>query len=117
MVSQRTFPGLLRPIADAANKEMPYAYRLDMNGDDYVLVPTRTRNSKGDLEDVQPLLDRRVTIPPGTRSIAKHAKLMADQLSQQAGLHVDCCQAFVAGVSWGLARLRLKLTTRLPATS
>jgi hypothetical protein len=98
-------PGLLRQVADAANKEMPYAYRLDVNGDNYALVPTRTRNSKGELEDVQPLLDRRVTLPPGTRSIAEHGQLMADQLSKQTGLNISCCQSFVAGVPWGLTKV------------
>jgi hypothetical protein len=58
---------LLRQVADAANKEMPYGYRLDASGGDYALVPTSTRNSNGDLEDVLPLLDRNVTIPLGTR--------------------------------------------------
>jgi hypothetical protein len=98
-------PGLLRQVADAAKKEMPYAYRLDVSGNDYALVPTRTRNSKGELEDVQPLLDRHVTIPPGTRSIAEHAKLMAAQLGQQTVLHVSCCQSYVAGIPWGLAKV------------
>ena len=79
-------PGLLRQVADTANKEMPYAYRLDVSGNNYALVRMRIRNSKGELEDVQPLLDRHVTIPPGTCSIAEHAKLMADQLGQQTGI-------------------------------
>jgi hypothetical protein len=96
---------LLRQVADAANKEMPYGYRLDVSGGDYALVPTRTRNSNGDLEDVLPLLDRNVTIPLGTRRIAEHAKLMADELSKQTGLHVSCCQALVAGVPWGTAQV------------
>ena len=96
---------LLRKVADAANEEMPYGYRLDASGGDYALVPTRTRNSNGDLEDVLPLLDRNVTIPLGTRSIAEHAKLMADELSKQTGLHVGCCQALVAGVPWGTAQV------------
>jgi hypothetical protein len=96
---------LLRQVADAANKEMPYGYRLDASGDDYALVPTSTRNSNGDLKDVLPLLDRNVTIPLGTRSIAEHAKLMADELSKQTGLHVSCCQALVAGVPWGTAQI------------
>jgi hypothetical protein len=96
-------PSLVHQIADAANKELPYAYRVDIDGQDYVLVPTRTRNSAGELQEVQPLLDRHVTIPAGTRTIAEHAKLMADQLSQQTGLNVSCCQAFVFGVPWGRA--------------
>jgi len=47
---------LLRQLAGAANREMPYGYRLDVSGGDFALVPTRTRNSKGKLEDVLPLL-------------------------------------------------------------
>jgi hypothetical protein len=100
--------GLLRQLADAANREMPYEYRLDVSGDDYALVPTRTRNSKGDLEDVLPLLDRNVTISSGTRSIVEHANLMADELSKQTGLHIACCQSFVAGVPWGMAEVRFE---------
>jgi hypothetical protein len=99
---------LLRQMADAANREMPYGYRLDVSGGDYALVPTRTRNSNGDLEDVLPLLDRNVTIPLGTRSIAEHANLMADELSKQTGLHIGCCQALVAGVPWGMAKVRFE---------
>lgn len=33
---------LLRRVTDAANKEMPYGYRLDASGGDYALVPTST---------------------------------------------------------------------------
>jgi hypothetical protein len=96
---------LLRQVADAANKEMSYGYRLEASGGDYALVPTSTRNSNGNLENVLPLLDRNVTIPLETRSIAEHAKLMADELSKQTGLHVGCCQALVAGVPWGTAQI------------
>jgi hypothetical protein len=96
---------LLRQLADAANREMPYGYRLDVSGDDYALVPTRTRNSNGNLEDVLPLLDRNVTISSGTRSIAEHANLMADELAKQTGLHIGCCQSLVAGVPWGMAEV------------
>jgi hypothetical protein len=99
---------LLRQVADAANREMPYGYRLDVSGGDYALVPTRTRKSNGDFEDVLPLLDRNVTIPMGTRSIAEHANLMADELSKQTGLHIGCCQGLVAGVPWGMAEVRFE---------
>ena len=99
---------LLRQVANAANREMPYGYRLDVTDDDYALVPTRTRNSNGDLEDILPLLDRRVSIPLRTRSIAEHANLMADELSKQTGLHIGCCQSLVAGVPWGMAKLRFE---------
>ena len=97
---------LLLRVADAANKEMPYSYRLDARGGDYALVPVTTRNSAGKLENVMPLLDRKVMIPLGTRMILEHAKLMADELSKQTGLHIGCCQALVAGVPWGIAQTR-----------
>jgi hypothetical protein len=74
---------------------MPYGYRLDVSGGDYALVPTRTRISNGDLEDLLPLLDRNVTIPLGTRRIAEYANLMADELSKQTGLHIGCCQSVI----------------------
>lgn len=96
---------LMRQVADAANRELPYGYRLDANGDDYALVPTSTRNSHGGIEKVLPLLDRNVTIPSGTRTIAEHARLMADDLGRQTGLHVGCCQSLVAGVPWGTATI------------
>ena len=87
---------------------MPYGYRLDVSGGDYALVPTRTRNSNGDLEDLLPLLDRNVTIPLGTRRIAEYANLMTDELSKQTGLHIGCCQRLVAGVPWGMAKVRFE---------
>ena len=96
---------LLHQTVDAANQEMPYAYRLDAGDGTYAFVPTKTRNSAGELEDVQPLLDHHVTIPSGTRSIAAIGDLIAKQLSQQTGLHVSCCQAFVAGVPWGMGKV------------
>jgi hypothetical protein len=99
---------LLSQVVEAANKEMPYGYRLDVDGNAYALVPTKTRNSNGDVDDVLPLLDRRVTIPLGTRSIAEHANLMADELSRQTGLHIDCCQSYVAGVPWGMAKVEFQ---------
>ena len=92
---------LLLQLANSANKALPYGYRLDAQNGDYVLVPTKTRNSAGQLEDVQPLLDRHVSISPDSRPIAEHAKLMADDLSSQTGLHISCCQSMIAGVPWG----------------
>jgi hypothetical protein len=38
---------LLRELAEVANREMPYEYRLDVSGSGYALVPTRTRNFQG----------------------------------------------------------------------
>jgi hypothetical protein len=96
---------LLSQVAEAANKEMPYFYRLDAHDDEYVLVPTKIRSSSCEVEDAQPLLDRRVTIPPASRSIAEHARIMADQLSEQTGLNISCCQMLASGVNWGLAEV------------
>jgi len=93
---------LLRVLVDQANARFPFGYRLDDDGDSLTLVPTRTRDLLGRVVEITPLLDRRVTIAPGTRTIAESAKLMADALSTQTGLRVSCCQAFVAGIPWGM---------------
>jgi hypothetical protein len=108
-------PRLLRQVVEAANKEMPYGYRLDVNGNVYALVPTTTRNSKGDLEDVLPLLDRKVTIPLATRSIAEHANLMADEPASRRS-----CTSVVVSRTWPVfrgvwPRSSLELTASLPA--
>ncbi len=92
----------LRDLVDRANARFPFGYRLDDDGDLLVLVPTRTRDLLGQVAPITPLLDRRVTIPPGVRSIAESAKLMADALAAQTGLRVGCCQGVVAGIPWGL---------------
>ncbi len=86
----------------AANNEMPFGYRLDTNGEFFAFVPTKTRDANGNVIDAVPVLDRKVTIPNGTRPIAESAKMMADQLSAQTGLKVSCCQMLVAGIPWGL---------------
>jgi hypothetical protein len=96
---------ILRRVAEAANKEMPYSYRVDIHDNEYVLVPTKTRSSSGEVEDAQPLLDRHVTIPAASRSIAEHARTMADQLSEETGLNISCCQMLASGVNWGLAEV------------
>lgn len=93
---------LLRDLVDSANARFPFGYRLDDDGDWLVLVPTSTRDLLGRVIEVTPLLDRRVTIPPGTRTIAECAKLMADALSAQTGLRISCCQGVVGGIPWGM---------------
>jgi len=93
---------LLRDLVDRANAQFPFGYRLDEDGDSLVLVPTHTRDLLGRAVEITPLMERRVTIPAGSRSIAANAKLMADALSAQTGLRVGCCQGVVAGVPWGM---------------
>jgi hypothetical protein len=103
--SPQDLPGLLRDLVAAANSSFPFAYRLDADGTRFTLLPTRTRDALGQVMEVTPLLDRRVTIPAGTRSIAATAVLMADALSAQTGLRVNCCQGAVAGIPWGMAEV------------
>ena len=94
---------LVQGIVQTANTQLPFGFRLDVDGEFYTFVPTRTQDAKGASIAVTPLLDRHVTILPGNRSIAASAKLMADALSAQTGMHVSCCQSFVAGIPWGMA--------------
>ena len=106
--SPEDIPGLLNSLREAANAQFPFAYRLDVDGDWYSLVPTKTRDVLGRVIEITPLLDRHVTIPPGKRSIAASAQLMADALSAQTGLRVSCCQVGVAGIPWGIAEVRFE---------
>lgn len=98
-------PGLVKAIADVANAQFPFGYRIDADGDWFTLVPTRTRDVLGQTIPIIPLLDRHVTISPGTRPISASAALMTDALSAQTGLQVSCCQGAVAGIPWGLQNI------------
>jgi hypothetical protein len=98
-------PGVLRSLVDAANAQFPFQYRLDADGNWFTIIPTHSRDQLGNSVPTVPLLDRHVTIPPGTRPIMQSAGLMTDALSAQTGLRVSCCQAGVAGIPWGLAEV------------
>jgi hypothetical protein len=98
-------PGVLRSLVDAANAQFPFQYRLDVDGNWFTIIPTRTRDQLGNSVPTVPLLNRHVTIPPGTRPIMQSASLMTDALSAQTGLRVSCCQTAVAGIPWGLAEI------------
>jgi hypothetical protein len=98
-------PGVLRSLVDAANAQFPFRYRLDADKSWFTIIPTHTRDQLGQSVSTVPLLDRHVTIPPGTRPIMQSASLMADALSAQTGLRVSYCQAAVAGIPWGLAEI------------
>lgn len=39
--------------------------------------------------------------------VVDHAHLMAQELSKQTGARIDCCQALIAGVPWGLEKIWL----------
>lgn len=95
-------PELLQHIVDIANAQLPFAYRLDVDGEFSAFVPTRTRNSQGSAIETTPLLDRRITVPKGTRTLAESGRMLADALSSQITQHVSCCQAYVGGIPWGM---------------
>lgn len=88
-------------LRDTANRLFPYEYRVDRDGDAFMLIPTRTRDDNGRPVVVTPLLDRRVTIPPGTRRVYEHVNLLTDSLQRQTGVRVSCCQGVVSGIPWG----------------
>jgi hypothetical protein len=96
--------GLLQTLVDRANEQFPFGYRLDVAGDSFSLVPTHTRDLLGHVVEITPLLDRRITIPLGNRTVAETVNLMTAQLSAQTGLQVSCCHGVVAGIPWGMTR-------------
>gem|GEM_PF-3227268 len=98
-------PGLIRDLVTAANRLLPFAYRVDTEGNRVTLVPTKSTDALGRITDVTPLLDRRVTIPLGTRPIAVSAGLMAEALATQTGMRVHCCQGASTGIPWGMQEI------------
>ncbi len=99
--SLRNVGEAVEQLRDAANRQFPFAYRIDKDRDVFTLVPTRTRDEHGRSVDSSPLLDHHVTIPLGTRRIFEHVNLLTESLQQQTGVRVSCCQAFVGGTPWG----------------
>jgi len=98
-------PRMLQDLADAANRKLPYAYKVRSDGDTFAIVPTRAQANSGRVEPAEPLLDRKVTIPEGVRAIHESAQLMTNALSAGTGSTVTCCQTGVAGVPWGLTKI------------
>jgi hypothetical protein len=99
-------PALLQHLAEVANNEMPYNYRVDtLDTNAYTLVPTATKSADGHVEGALPLLDRKVTIPFAKRMILQHGHLLAEELSKQTGLHIGCCDSSLTGVQWGMAEI------------
>lgn len=98
-------PALMEKLRDLANAQYPFAYRLDHDRDAWTFVATRTFDPHGQTVEFLPLLDRRITIPLGIRTVAEHAQLMVQALSKQTGTHLGCCQSIIAGVPWGLEKI------------
>ena len=88
---------LLDDVVQEANRKLPFAYRLDVDGEFYTFVPTKTRSRSGQIVDAPALLDRQISIPAGSRKIAESANLMTTALSSETGLHVACCEPFSIG--------------------
>jgi hypothetical protein len=96
--AHRTFEELV----DAANAAMPFRYRFDTTDQETItLVATAARDESGHTMESTPILDRRVTIPPGTRKVYEHVSLLMQSLQEQTGVRVSCCQPAVSGVPWG----------------
>ena len=85
-------------MADA--QQLSFLYRVD-SADMFALVATGVRGEGGRQIDMTPLLDRRITIPLGTRRAIEHVNLLTRALEAQTGIQVGCCQAGVAGVPFG----------------
>jgi hypothetical protein len=89
--SLRDVRQLLQELVDTANTQLPFRYRMDRDGDTFTLVATRTRDEHGRSIDVTPILDRRISIPLGTRRFFEHVNLLTRALEEQTGFHIGCC--------------------------
>jgi hypothetical protein len=88
---------LVEDLRTQANSRLGLSYRLDENDGMQTLVGTRT--------GAIAVLDRRISIPGAMRTVIEHAHLMSQELSKQTGARIDCCQALIAGVPWGLEKI------------
>ena len=82
---------LVQDLVNTANAQLPFRYRMDRDGDTFTLVATRTRDEQGRSVDLTPILDRRISIPLGTRRFFEHVNLLTRALEEQTGVHVGCC--------------------------
>jgi hypothetical protein len=82
---------VLADLVETANVQLPFAYRIDRDGETLTLVATRTRDEQGRSVDLTPILDRRISIPLGTRRFFEHVNLLTHALEKQTGVHVGCC--------------------------
>jgi hypothetical protein len=89
--SLRDVRQVLADLVETANAQLPFAYRIDRDGDTFSLVATRTRDEQGRSVDLTPILDRRISIPLGTRRFLEHVNLLTHALEEQTGVHVGCC--------------------------
>ena len=88
-------------LRETASRQLPFEYRVDDDIHAFSLIPFRRRDEQGRFVQLTPILDRRVTIPLGTRKIFEHVNLLTESLQRQTGVRVACCQATVSGIPWG----------------
>jgi hypothetical protein len=103
--SPRDARQLLTSIVAEANRNSAFGWRLDETKGVFFFIPTRIHDAEGHSIPATPLLDRRVTIPPGFRQITESAELMVADLSRQTGLNISCCQGPIAGIPWGMEQI------------
>jgi len=82
---------VLADLVETANAQLPFAYRIDRDGDTFTLVATRTRDEQGRSIGLTPILDRHISIPLGTRRFLEHVNLLTHALEEQTGVHIGCC--------------------------
>ncbi len=92
----------VRELVRAAEAQLPVRYRVEAEPARLVLVPVARRDNRGRMAPAIPLLDRKVSIPAGTRPVRESAALMVQQLSAQTGMTISCCESAVAGYPWGM---------------
>ena len=92
---------VVKDLVDTANAKLPFQYRVDTDGTIFTLVATRTRDDRGRSVELNPMLDRQVTVPLGTRTILDHVRLLTEALGEQTGFHFDCCDTAAGASGWG----------------
>jgi hypothetical protein len=119
---------VVQDLVDAANTKLPFQYRVDTDGGVFTLVATRTRDDRGRSVELNPMFDRQVTVPLGTRTVLEHVRLLTQALGEQTGFHFDCCDPVAGASAWGtniisfeareeMARtVLLRLIRNVPAT-
>jgi len=119
---------VVQDLVDAANTKLPFQYRVDTDGGVFTLVATRTRDDRGRSVELNPMLDRHVTVPLGLRTVREHIQVLTQALGEQTGFHFDCCDTAAGASGWGsniisfeareeMARtVLLRLIRNVPAT-
>ncbi len=97
---------LLEDSVRSVNQFQPFGYevreRPQLNGSYFSFVPTHTRDETGAAVKAPPYLDSKVTIPKQTSRINELAFALTEALRRATGQQFSCCQAYIAGIPWGM---------------